>query len=100
MLEIALIACGFVTGLALIYRARRQYSKQHRLWREEGDLRSEMRRLRDRLYVVDKIHSVHEPHPSRHIGHAEPLDPDEARGEYVGIYNPPASQRDHEPGRV
>ena len=97
MLEAVLVAFGFVTGLGLMYRARRQYSKQHRLWKEEGDLRREMRQLRDRLYVVDQLHSVHEPHPKRHLGQAMPLDPDEARGEYVGIYNPPASHRDHGP---
>jgi len=97
MLEAVLVAGGFVTGLGLIYRARRQYSKQHRLSKEEGDLRREMRQLRDKLYVVDQLHSVHEPNPKRHLGQAVPLDPDEARGEYVGIYNPPASHRDHDP---
>ena len=90
-----LVVIGFVTGLGLIYRARRQCAKQHRLWKEEGDLRREMRQLRDKLYAVDQLHSVHEPHPERHLGRAAPLAPDEARGEYVGIYNPPASHRDH-----
>jgi hypothetical protein len=99
MFEAVLVAAGFVTGLGLLYRVRRQCSKQHRLWKEEGDLRREMRQLRDKLYVADQLHSIHQQHPKRHLGQAEPLDPDEARGEYVGIYNPPASHRDHGPER-
>lgn len=100
MLEVVLVAGGFVTGLGLMYGVRRQCSKQHRLWKEEGNLRREMRQLRDKLYVVDQLHSIHESHPKRRLGQAVLLDPDEVRGEYVGIYNPPASHRDHGPERV
>ena len=97
LLEAALVAAGFVTGLGLLYKARTQCSRQRRLWKREGDLRSEMRRLRDKLYVADRPPaSVHPVHPHRPAEHTEPLDPDEVRGEYVGIYNPPASHRDHD----
>ena len=99
-LKTALIVGGFVVGLGLLYKARRQCSKQRRLWKREGALRTEMRRLRDKLYVVDLPHP---PHPAHHMldaGNTAPLDPDEARGEYVGVYNPPASHRDHDPERA
>lgn len=86
-----IVGIGFVTGLGLLYNARRQCSTQRSLWKQEGELRQEMRQLRDRLYIVDQVHSVHEHHPAHHPGSTAPLDPDEARGEYVGLYNPPAS---------
>lgn len=93
VLKGVLVAFGFAAGLGFLFMARFQCAQQSRLWQEEGDLREEMRQIRDRLYVADQLHSMHEPHPRRHLGHAAPLDPDEARGEYVGVYNPPASHR-------
>lgn len=93
VLKGVLVAFGFAAGLGFLFTARFQCAQQSRLWQEEGDLREEMRQIRDRLYVADQLHSMHEPHPKRHSGHAAPLDPDEARGEYVGVYNPPASHR-------
>lgn len=89
-----LVAIGFFTGLAFLLKARLQCSRQRNLWQLEGDLRTEMRQLRDRLYIVDQVHAPHEPHPRRDIGPTAPLDPDAARGEYVGVYNPPASHRE------
>jgi hypothetical protein len=92
-----MVAIGFVAGLALLFFARLQCSRQRALWQHEGTLRSEMRELRDRLYVIDQVHSAHESHSNRPAGPTAPLAPDEARGEYVGIYNPPTSHRDHPP---
>ena len=89
------VGLGFITGLALLYRARAQCSRQRTLWQRESDLRKEMRELRDRLYIVDQVHTVAESTPKHLNAPATPLDPDEARGEYVGVYNPPASHRDH-----
>ena len=94
MPEAVLVACGFVIGLGFLYRARTKCSEQQRLWKQEGDLRKEMRRLRDKLYVSDRSVPAQHPHPHRHAGHTEPLDPDTARGEYVGMYNPPGSHRE------
>jgi hypothetical protein len=96
-LKAIMVVIGFATGLGLLYFARLQCSRQSNLWQREGDLLTEMRELRDRLYVVDQVHSAHEHHPERHTGPTAPLDPDDARGEYVGVYNPPASHRDHDP---
>ena len=100
MLRAVVVAVGLVAGLALLYTARLRCSERRSLWKREGDLRKEMRRIRDELYVVDQLHSVHEAHPKRHPVPTAPLNPDEARGEYVGLYNPPASHRDHSPGPV
>lgn len=97
MLKAVVVACGFATGLAFLYRARLQCSQQRSLWQREGDLRREMRQMRDELYVVDQVSTVHRPHPKSHPGQLAPLNPDEARGEYVGFYNPPASHRNHSP---
>jgi hypothetical protein len=94
MPEAVLVASGFVMGLVLLYRARTKCSRQRRLWKQEGDLRKEMRRLRDKLYVSDRPLAAQHPHPHRHAGHTAPLDPDAARGEYVGIYNPAGSHRE------
>lgn len=94
MSEIVLVAAGFVIGLGLLFRARLQCSKQRLLWRREGNLQHEMRQLRDKLYIVDQPRPGHEPHPDHHVGHTEPLDAVEARGEYVGVYNPQREQ-DH-----
>ncbi len=88
-----LVSIGFVIGLALLYTARWQCQRRRSLWHREGTLRKQMRQLRDELYVVDQVRSIHETHPKRQLEHAEPLAPDEARGEYVGVYNPPASHR-------
>lgn len=89
-----LVAIGFATGLAFLYHARTQCTRQRTLWRREGDLRKEMRELRDRLYIVDQVHNVADAAPKHAAAPAAPLDPDEARGEYVGVYNPPESHRD------
>jgi hypothetical protein len=92
-LKSILVALGFATGLGFLFAARFQCAQQRRVWQREGDLRDEMRRIRDRLYVADQVQSLHEPHPKRPVGQVAPLDPDQARGEYVGVYNPPASHR-------
>jgi hypothetical protein len=92
-IKATLLSVGFVIGLALLYTARRQCVRQRSLWHREGNLRKQMRQLRDELYVVNQVRSVRETHPKRQLEQAEPLDPDEARGEYVGVYNPPASHR-------
>ena len=95
MLEAGLVTGGFVTGLVFLYKARTKCSRQSRLWKREGDLRKEMRRLRDKLYISDRPLPPQHPHLHRHAEHTEPLDPDPARGEYVGIYNPAGSHREH-----
>ena len=89
-----LVAAGFVTGAGIFYKARSQCAKKQRLWKREGDLRSEMRRIRDRLYASDLPHHRAAGGAPRHAGHAKPLEPEEARGEYVGLYNPKAQDRD------
>ena len=92
-----LVAVGFVTGAGIFYKARSQCAKKQRLWKREGDLRGEMRHIRDRLYASDLPH-----HPTggapRHAGHATPLQPEDARGDYVGLYHPKTHERD-EKGR-
>lgn len=88
-----LVTFGFAAGLGLLFAARFQCAQQRRLWQREGNLREEMRLIRDRLYVADQLQSMLDTHPKRHLGQAAPLDPDQARGEYVGVYNPPASHR-------
>jgi len=100
MLRGVIVAVGLVTGLAFLYTARLRCSLRRSLWKREGELRREVRQIRDKLYVVDQLNSVHEAHPKRHLTQAAPLDPDDARGEYVGLYNPPASHRDHVPEHV
>jgi hypothetical protein len=89
-----LVGMGFIGGFGLLYSARRQCSRQRSLWQREGDLRDEMRQLRDRLYVVDQLHVSHESHPKRPSGSTAPLGPEEAREEYVGVYNPSADHQD------
>ncbi len=96
-IKTALVAMGFATGLAFVFTARRKCSQQRSLWQREGELRTEMRQLRDELYIVDQLHAANEPHPKRDLEHPKPLDPDEARGEYVGVYNPPQSHRSPKP---
>ena len=95
-----LVVMGFATGLGLLFTARFQCAQQHRLWQREVGLREEMRLIRDRLYVADQLQSMLEPHPKRQPVQAAPLGPDEARGEYVGVYNPPASHRSPCPERA
>jgi len=97
LLEAILVTGGFFAGLGLLYKARSQCSRQRRLWQREGDLRVEMRRLRDRLYATDRVRSQGQ-HPHRAHDHTAPLDPDAARSAYIGIYTPPASH--HEQGRA
>lgn len=92
-LKVVLVSIGFVVGLGFIVNARRQCVMQRGLWQREGDLRKEMRTLRDQLYVVDRKHPG-EPHPKRAVEHPQPLDADEARGEYVGVYNPPSGRQE------
>ena len=96
-----MVTVGFATGLALLYFARRQCARQRGLWQREGDLRTEMRALRDRLYAVDLLladHGTHPKRPERHVGQLAPLEPGDARCEYVGVYNPPAGEREQAPG--
>ena len=94
------VVVGLVTGLAFLYTAHLRCSQRRSLWKRENDLRKEMRQIRDELYVVDQVHAFHETHPKRHLAQTALLNPDEARGEYVGLYNPPASHRDHSPERA
>jgi hypothetical protein len=100
MLRGVVVAVGLITGLAFLYTARLRCSQRRSLWKRESDLRRELRKMRDALYVVDQLHAMHEAHPKRHLTQMAPLAPDEARGEYVGLYSPPASHRDHNPERV
>jgi uncharacterized membrane protein YciS (DUF1049 family) len=88
-----LVAAGFVIGAGVFYKARSQCAKKQRLWKREGDLRNEMRRIRDRLYASDLPHHPAGTAASRHTGRDTPLQPEEARGEYVGIYNPQTRPR-------
>ena len=88
-----IVAAGFLIGLLAVYRARQKCTEQRGLWEREGDLRKEMRRLRDRLYIVDQVHANTEPHHRHGPRQEVPLAPDDVRGEYVGLYNPPSSQR-------
>jgi len=89
-----LVAAGFLSGIGVFYKARTQCSKQRRLWKREGDLLSEMRRIRDKLYATNLPHTPHSSTDHRPAEHPAPLQPDEARGEYVGVYNPPSSHHE------
>lgn len=95
-----LVGVGFVAGLALLYNARLQCARQRKLWQQEGDLRKEMRELRDKLYILDKHEAAGEPRHKHHPGHTTPLDPGAARDEYVGVYNPPVAPPSPSPERV
>ena len=97
MVRAVLVAMGFATGVTLIYMARVKCGKQRSLWRREVELRTEMRQLRDELYIVDQLHSANEPHTKRDLEPTKPLGPDQVRGEYVGVYSPPHSQRSPQP---
>lgn len=87
-----IVAFGFFAGIGLLYRVRTHCSRQRHLWNREVGLRNEMRQIRDRLYIADRPLPANDPRPHRPAGHTSPLEPDDARGEYVGLYNPPASQ--------
>lgn len=100
MVKGVLVVFGFVAGMSLLFTARFQCAQQRRLWQREGDLREEMREIRDRLYVADQLQSMHEPSPKRPLVESLPLDPNAARDEYVGVYNPPASHGNPCPERV
>lgn len=97
VLRYVLVVAGFAGGFGCLYWARRQCGRQQRLWQHEKALRDEMRGLRDQLYVSGASATpprAHAVHPHRPAGHTAPLDAEEARGEYVGIYNPPPRRQD------
>ena len=85
---------GMVFGLGLLVVARSRCSEGADLHRREWKLIAEMRQLRDRMYP----HEVSKEHwgPKREReapAHDRPLLPEEARGEYVGLYSPPGSRK-------
>jgi hypothetical protein len=96
-LKAALVGLGFFAGLAFVVTARQQCVRQRSLWKRESDLRSEMREIRDQLYILDQA-QAYPSRPKHQVAtHEQPLDAVEARGEYVGVYNPPKGRRESRP---
>lgn len=91
---VALLA-GFVGGLALFYKARKNFMRQEHLWISENLLILEIRQLRDKLYPRNPAQEVR--HPAKPREHASPLPADEARGEYLGVYSPHSDQTSRKP---
>ncbi|MEW8075395.1 MAG: hypothetical protein AB2815_06385 [Candidatus Sedimenticola endophacoides] len=87
---------GFLIGFGLFFKARGNLSLRERLCNREWELNSEMRALRDQMYPHDIPH--HERRHPHRPEHTRPLTPEEARGEYVGVYSPRAKQPSPEPG--
>jgi hypothetical protein len=90
MLEAGLVAGGFLLSLWLVYRARTQCSRQRRLWQKEADLRTEMRGLRDELYVENRPGAGRNVLPHRQVGRSAPFDSDATKGTHGRNYRPPA----------
>lgn len=84
---------GIVIGLGLFVVARMKCSEGAELHRQEWKLISEMRNLRDKMYP----HEVkkHDWGPKKKVdeSHIHPLEPDQVRSEYVGLYSPPGSHK-------
>jgi hypothetical protein len=79
MLEAGLVVGGFILGLGFVYRARTQCSRQHRLWQQEADLRTEMRRLLDKRDGAEHSDLDHDRFSPQHVRSARPLDSDATR---------------------
>jgi hypothetical protein len=86
---LAALLLGYLGGLAMVYQARKNFSLQEHLWVRENLLILEIRQLRDKLYP--RKASSRPPEHSRLPAQPIPLQADEARGEYLGVYSPPGN---------
>lgn len=77
---------GYLGGITMFYKARKNFSRQEHLWIKENLLILEIRELRDKMYPTHAI--PRQPHHSRPLLHPAPLQANEARGEYLGVYSP------------
>jgi hypothetical protein len=93
MIPIPLSIAGYLLGFGLFYLAKTNCAMREQLCDQEWSLMSEMRKLRDKMYPhdIDKRNRKYAP-PKPEYDH--PLNPDEARGEYVGVYSPPGSHKE------
>ena len=85
---------GVVLGLGLFVVARSKCAEGVDLHRREWKLIAEMRELRDKMYPHEVKKEYWGPKKKRETPpHDHPLQPDEVRNEYVGIYSPPGSHK-------
>ncbi len=92
-LPIPVLIVGGLVSFGLFYKARSNCTENDSLWSKEGCLIDEMRALRDKMYLRGRESSERHYAPPRSVEHESPLDADEARGEYVGVYSPPGHHR-------
>ncbi|MCG8429152.1 MAG: hypothetical protein MI754_17490 [Chromatiales bacterium] len=90
-LFIGLSCLGIVLGLGLFVMARGKCSQAGALNDKERSLVTEMRLLRDKMYVKGEMRDDQRYRPKREE-QTTPLAPEEVRGEYVGVYSPPGSK--------
>lgn len=84
---------GYFLGFGLFLMARNSCSQRDSLSDQEWALKGEMRSLRDAMYPHDIDKNDHRFAPPKEKGSDHPLNPDEVRGEYIGIYSPPGSHK-------
>ena len=83
---------GIIAGLVLFVMARGKCNEANIQTAEERVLMDEMRALRDKMYVKGERAPDNRFRPKKDE-QTVPLTPDEARGEYVGVYSPPGSKK-------
>jgi hypothetical protein len=86
---LGVLLLGYLGGIAMFYKARKNFALQEHLWIKENLLVLEIRELRDKLYPTSA--GPRQPHQSRPRLHPVPLQANEARGEYLGVYSPPVA---------
>ncbi|PLY14611.1 MAG: hypothetical protein C0631_10160 [Sedimenticola sp.] len=89
---IVLSGIGIVVGVGLFFVARGKCTEANTLNDNEKSLVGEMRMLRDKMYVKEQQKSDHKFKPKNDQAN-QPLGPDDARNEYVGVYSPPGSHK-------
>lgn len=94
-LPLAALMVGFIGGLALFYKARKNFMRQEHLWITENLLILEIRQLSERLYPRNTAQEGR--HPAKPKAPASPLPADVARGEYLGVYSPPQRENGRKP---
>jgi len=85
---------GILIGLGLFARVRSKTCQCNDLDQKSQGLVEEMRTLRDQMYPREAEKRDMRYAPPKHAPeHPLPMDPDEVRGEYAGVYSPPGSHR-------
>lgn len=83
---------GLFIGFGLFYKAKTNCAERELLCNREWTLNNQMRGLRDQMYPHNMAH-LEKRHGSHKPEHKQPLNPEEARGEYVGVYSPPGTKQ-------